>query len=401
MSRLVPTLRFKEFSGEWEEKTLGDISTNVMYGMNSSAIKYDGEHKYIRITDIDELSRKFLPNPLTSPDGEIEDKYKLKNNDILFARTGASVGKSYIYKEEDGNLYFAGFLIKFNINGANSKFIFLYTLRNYYKKWVSIMSVRSGQPGINAEEYKSLKLNLPTQPKEQQKIANCLSSLDNLIEAQNKKVEALKEHKKGLMQQLFPQEGKNVPELRFDGFSGEWEKKEVNDVFDILAGGDVPKKELSDKKTQEYNIPILSNGIAEKSLYGWTNKAKIDKPSLTISARGTIGWTSLQEKPFFPIVRLIVLTPKIKINLIYSYYYMKKIENDYKYAKVGIPQLTKPMIKNTKLMIPKDSKEQQKIADCLSSLDNLIEAQNKNIEAFKEHKKGLMQQLFVSSEVSA
>ena len=189
---------------------------------------------------------------------------------------------------------------------------------------------------------------------------------------------------------------KLVPEVRFKEFSGEWEEKEAHNVFDILAGGDVPKNEFSDKRTQGYNIPILSNGIAEKSLYGWTNKAKIDKPSLTVSARGTIGWTSLQEKPFFPIVRLIVLTPKIKINLIYAYYYMKNIENDYKYAKVGIPQLTKPMIKNTKLIIPKSQKEQQKIADTLSSLDNLIKAQSKKIEKLKEHKKGLMQKMFVS-----
>ncbi len=187
---------------------------------------------------------------------------------------------------------------------------------------------------------------------------------------------------------------KLVPKLRFKEFSGKWEEKEVDNVFDILAGGDVPKNELSDKKTQKYNIPILSNGIAEKSLYGWTKKVKIDKPSLTVSARGTIGWTSLQEKPFFPIVRLIVLIPKIKINLIYAYYYMKNIENDYKYAKVGIPQLTKPMIKNTKILIPPTPQEQQKIADTLSSLDKLIEANSKRVEALKEHKKGLMQQLF-------
>jgi type I restriction enzyme S subunit len=201
------------------------------------------------------------------------------------------------------------------------------------------------------------------------------------------------------MQQLFPAEGEREPKRRFKAFSGEWEKKEVHNVFAILAGGDVPKNELSDKKTQEYNIPILSNGIDEKSLYGWTNKAKIYKPSLTVSARGTIGWTSLQENPFFPIVRLIVLTPKIEINLIYAYYYMKNIENDYKYAKVGIPQLTKPMIKNIKLVSPKNPKEQQKIASCLSSLDALIKAQNKKVEALKKHKTGLMQQMFVSGEV--
>ena len=85
---------------------------------------------------------------------------------------------------------------------------------------------------------------------------------------------------------------------------GEVEWKAIEDVFDIFAGGDVPKEDFSESKTEEYNIPILSNGIDEKSLYGWTNKAKIEKPSLTVSARGTIGWTSYRDQPFFPIVRV-------------------------------------------------------------------------------------------------
>ena len=146
---------------------------------------------------------------------------------------------------------------------------------------------------------------------------------------------------------------------------GEVEWKAIEDVFDIFAGGDVPKEDFSESKTEEYNIPILSNGIDEKSLYGWTNKAKIEKPSLTVSARGTIGWTSYRDQPFFPIVRLIVLTPKIKINLKYVYYFMKTIEKKYKVQEAGIPQLTKPMIKDIKIPIPYPADE-----------DKSLEAQN-------------------------
>ena len=146
---------------------------------------------------------------------------------------------------------------------------------------------------------------------------------------------------------------------------GEVEWKAIEDVFDIFAGGDVPKEDFSESQTDEYNIPILSNGIDEKSLYGWTNIAKIDKPSLTVSARGTIGWTSYREKPFFPIVRLIVLTPKTKISLKYAYYFMKTIEKNYKVPEAGIPQLTKPMIKDIKIPIPYPADE-----------DKSLEAQN-------------------------
>lgn len=127
---------------------------------------------------------------------------------------------------------------------------------------------------------------------------------------------------------------------------------ELGAVFNIVAGGDVPKNAMSDIKTEEYRFPILSNGIEDKAIYGWTNKPKISDPSLTISARGTIGWASYQENPFYPIVRLLVLTPRIEFNLKYAYYFMKSIENKYDIPQSGIPQLTKPMIKNKILPLP-------------------------------------------------
>lgn len=139
-------------------------------------------------------------------------------------------------------------------------------------------------------------------------------------------------------------------EKLLEGVEVEW--KALDNIFNVFAGGDVPREALSDVKTEEFSIPILSNGISEKSLYGWTDKAKIEKPSLTISARGTIGWTSYRDTPFVPIVRLLVLTPKIEINLKYAYYFMKTIENNYKIPEAGIPQLTKPMIRDIQIPIP-------------------------------------------------
>lgn len=149
-------------------------------------------------------------------------------------------------------------------------------------------------------------------------------------------------------------------EKLLDGGEIEWVP--LDSIFDIFAGGDVPKDALSNIQTEEYNIPILSNGIGNNSLYGWTNKGKINSPSLTISARGTIGWTSYRDTPFFPIVRLIVLTPKKELNLKYAYYFMKMIEGDYKTPKTGIPQLTKPMLKDIRLPVPCPSTPRKSLA---------------------------------------
>ncbi len=202
----VPKFRFPEFEndGDWEEKKLGDITENVMYGMNASAIRYDGENKYIRITDIDENSRTFLQNSLTSPNGQLEEKYILKIGDLLFARTGASVGKSYLHQKENGKIYFAGFLIRLTIKNEIPYFIYAQTLTDQYFKWVIKTSMRSGQPGLNAEEYKSYRVFIPPSINEQEKIVSGLSSLDELISSEKERLEKLQLHKKGLMQGLFP-----------------------------------------------------------------------------------------------------------------------------------------------------------------------------------------------------
>ena len=198
-------LRFKSADGTdfhaWEEKKLGEISSSPKYGLNASGIDYDGEHKYLRITDIDEVTHTFSPEEITTP-SEFSDDYLLEENDIVFARTGASTGKTYLYNPNDGDLYFAGFLIKFHIKDANARFVFYQTCTHEYEKWVHVMSTRSGQPGINSEEYSTLKIKLPC-IEEQQKIADCLSSMDSLIQTQQKVVTTWQQRKKALLQQMF------------------------------------------------------------------------------------------------------------------------------------------------------------------------------------------------------
>ena len=172
----------------------------------------------------------------------------------------------------------------------------------------------------------------------------------------------------------------------------EW--KTLGEVFDVIAGGDAPKEAFSEIQTEEFSIPILSNGIEQKAIYGWTNIAKIKEPSLTVSARGTIGWTSYQTKPFYPIVRLLVLTPKIKVNLRYAYYYLKSIENNYEIPQSGIPQLTRPMIKEKVIPIPSPH-IQERIVQVLDNFDTVcndlkiglpkeIELRQKQYEYFRE-----------------
>ena len=198
----VPNLRFPEFEGEWEKTTFGNIATGFDYGMNAAAKSYDGENKYIRITDINESSSTYDDKDIVSPDGTLSDNYQVKERDILLARTGASTGKTYLYRKSDGKLYYAGFLIRANVTTHNPYFVFSQLHTHRYWRWVSIMSARSGQPGINSQEYSSFPV-FTTSIQEENKIAKLLSLLDERISTQNKIIEDLKKLKCAIIEKLY------------------------------------------------------------------------------------------------------------------------------------------------------------------------------------------------------
>ena len=154
-SENIPLLRFADYFDPWEQRKFEDLAESFNYGLNASAMEFDGENKYIRITDIDEYSHRFIQSGLTSPNTDLSNAndYLLKEGDILFARTGASVGKSYQYDPLDGKVYYAGFLIRARIKPEfDSSFIFQNTLTEKYNNFIKITSQRSGQPGVNAQE---------------------------------------------------------------------------------------------------------------------------------------------------------------------------------------------------------------------------------------------------------
>ena len=200
-----PEIRFKGFTDAWEQRKLGEISESFEYGLNAAATEYDGKHKYIRITDIDDSTHLFIQDNLTSPDIDFStaDDYLLQAGDVLFARTGASVGKTYIYRSSDGDLYFAGFLIRAKIKrDYDADFVFQNTLTDNYDSYIRITSQRSGQPGVNAQEYANFALSVPCLA-EQKKIGAYFTNLDNLITLHQRKLEKLKNIKKACLEKMF------------------------------------------------------------------------------------------------------------------------------------------------------------------------------------------------------
>lgn len=418
MCAKVPVLRFPEFSGEWEEKKLGEVSGRGMYGMNSSAVTFDGVHKYIRITDIDEDSRRFIPSPLTSPDGEFEDAYKLKRGDLLFTRTGASTGKSYLYDENDGEVYFAGFLIKFSIDKANPYFVFSQTLRGKYNKWVKAVSMRSGQPGINAEEYQSLKMFFPSK-EEQQKIAGFLGAVDEKIEGLSKKKESLERYKKGVMQKIFSQE------IRFKDENGnsypDWEEKSIGDIFSFkktnslsrsllsyesgkiknIHYGDIHTKYRSSFDVTKENVPFVNSDIScDEDDFCQEGDLVIADASEDYKDIGkAIEIVNLNNEKV--VAGLHTMLARDENHLIAKGFfgYLMRVWNVRLQvmklsAGISVLGISKNNLSRVKIALP-SKKEQQKIADFLTSLDGKISAIGNELSRAKEFKKGLLQQMFV------
>ena len=169
-----------------------------------------------------------------------------------------------------------------------------------------------------------------------------------------------------------------------------WEVKNLIDVCEkMFAGGDVPKDNFSKIETAKYKIPIFANGIKDKGLYGFTDIEKVINPSITISARGTIGYSEIRNEPFFPIVRLIVLIPNTKIiTLEFLQYIIKSI--DFKKSGTSIPQLTIPNVKKYQLNIPLID-EQKQIVNILDKAFESIEKAKLNIEKNLKNSKEFFQ----------
>lgn len=402
-----PKLRFKaddgaDFSG-WEEKTLGELCAPLTYGMNAAATKFDGENRYIRITDIDDETHALLPNDVVSPSGELDDKYLVKKGDILLARTGASTGKSFLYHPKDGKLFYAGFLIKAHVlPSSDDYFIYSQTLTDRYWKWVKTASMRSGQPGINANEYASYSFAVPSLP-EQRKIADFLSAVDAVIAAQQAEVDAWEQRKKGVMQKLFSQE------VRFKADDGsdfpEWEEKKLGDVCTQLNMAIDPQAN-GDDEFVEYSMPAYDNQRTAKVVLGrdMSSARKImPTPCVLINklnVRKKRVWVIEQpESNAVCSTEFVPLTSKTSDLRFLGYLTMTDGFTNYLLnCSSGSSNSQKRVAPNDLLnyvvKFPSPP-EQSKIADCLSSIDDVIAKAKAELAKWQELKKGLLQQMFV------
>lgn len=412
--KLIPEYRFPAFKneGDWEEK---DVSQLALYE-NGKAHEQDINEQGIYVV----VNSKFI-----STDGEVRKFTNsanciAKKDDILMVLSDVPNGRAIAkcFTVDKDNFYTVNQRIcKLTPTNANSKILYYLLNRNAY-----FLNFDDGvkQTNLRNEDVLNCPLIIPKNPKEQEKIAACLSSLDEVITAHSQKLDLLKNHKKGLMQNLFPQEGETVPKYRFKEFEndGDWLEKKLNYYLELLTDFEA-NGSFADVKTNvnvfdepNYAWYVRATDLEKKSnldsvkyvdenSYNFLNKTKLLGGELLITKRGEIGKVYMYKPnkklpaTVAPNLYLLKLNEKAEPNFFY-YHFTNTIGNQSLKrlnASSTIGALYKDDVKNISVSGPL-LKEQQKIASCLSSLDALITAQAEKIEKLKLHKKGLMQGLF-------
>ena len=383
----------------WEKYSISDISIgNGQYGLNAPACAFNSKlPKYIRITDIDDEGR-YIDTGACVKQYDC-DNYVLSENDIVFARTGASVGKNYLYNKKDGILAFAGFLIRYKLNKeiVNSYLVKRNCTTKYYDRWVKMMSARSGQPGINAEEYSKYAFYIPKDLKEQESIAKILMKWDEMVELQENYIEKLEIRKKSLMQQLLT--GKQ----RLPGFTGEWENcklkkylqeetkrnasSNINNVLSVsnklgfISQLQQFEQSIASADTSNYKVVSIGCIAYNPSRINVGSIAYYDcKESGIVSPMYVVFRTNknLNAEYFMQIIRTHTFNEKIKIMLSGSVRDSLNF-NDLCELTFTIPPL----------------EEQKAIADILSKADEEIELNKQKLEKIKEQRKTLQQYLLM------
>ncbi len=393
-NNVVPKFRFPEFQKEkeWDKKKLGEL-LEFKNGINASKEQYGKGIKFINVLDI--IQNTFITYDKIIGSVEISEKEISKNEvcygDIVFQRsseTREDAGQANVYLDKEKTAVFGGFVIRGKMKSEYEPMFMNYLLKtSFVRKEITSRSAGSTRYNIGQDALNEVEILFPSFP-EQQKIAACLTSLDDLIQTQNEKLDFLKVHKKGLLQQLFPAEGERVPRLRFSEFVGKWNEIELSNCLDYLQ----PTKYLveSAKYNNSYPTPVLTAG--KTFILGYTNeKDGVFNKGLPVIIFDD--FTTASKFVDFPFkakssaMKILLEKKGYNIRFIYESMQIMKFEKGvHKRHWISI-------FSKLKIAIP-TLKEQQKIAECFYSLDKLIKEQTERITSLKAHKKGLMQQLF-------
>lgn len=371
----VPKLRFPEFTGEWEERKLIDEVESVDTGKSKFVASGSGKYEILGSTSVIGY----------------EDAYDYEGDFLLTARVGANAGELYRHsgkvKISDNTVF---------IQGKQLDFIY-YALLNFN---IKKLSFGTGQPLVKASELKMQNITMPVLYGEREVIGTYLKQLDNLITHHQQKLEHLEDLKKAMLQKMFPKEGETVPEVRFPGFTGKWERRKLGDCFserqERSADGELISVTINDGVKKFTELDRHDNSSEDKSKYKCVEIGDIAYNTMRMwqGASGISPYKGILSPAY------TVLIPEDGIDSLF-FSYVFKLENMLHKFQVNSQGLTSDTwnlkynaFSGIETMVP-SLEEQEKIAAYFRNFDNLITLHKHRLEHLKELKKGLLQQMFV------
>jgi type I restriction enzyme, S subunit len=418
---LVPKLRFPEFRGAdvWESARLGDLCEVITKGSTPTSYGFDYVDSGVRFVKIESLSGGSVDCSKTAYITEGCNnaflRSQLKGNDILFSIAGA-LGVIALVDQGilPANVNQAIGIVRLK-QGYSHQFLLHQLQGNLIQTEIQRIRAGAAQPNISLSQLGDFAALLPSKA-EQQKIAECLSSVDELITAQARKVGALKTHKRGLMQQLFPREGETQPRLRFPEFqnAGEWIREPLGKLCSRIMDGthfspkskDGPRPYLTSKNIKDGRIDLSNlSYISEEEHAEIYSKCPVKLHDVLLTKDGAnTGNCALNNLDFEFSLLSSVAVLRVEANKLSQEFLFQSILSDSVQSLItesmsgqAITRITLAKIGRFTISVPR-LPEQQRIATCLGSLDVLITAESQKLEALKTHKKALMQQLFPSTE---
>ena len=398
IKRKVPNLRFKGFTDDWEQRKLGGLFSTITDYVANGSFKslrdhvktYDTPNYAYMIRLIDASNDWKGPWLYTDRNGySFLRKTSLKTNDVLLSNVGAGVGKTFLVPNLDKPMTLAPNSVLLRSSLFNERYLFylINTCKNK-NKILSMVGI-SAQPKLNKTDFKEVKVNTSLQKQEQLKIEETLSLIENNITLQQRKLDLLKQLKKGLLQKMFADKDSKQPILRFKGFHDDWEQRKLGEVAEIKTGSRNHQDSVDNGK---YPFFIRSEKVERLNEYDFDTKA------ILVPGDGRIGEIFHYYDGKFALHQRVYKVDNFKeVNPLYLLNLFK-----YKFKKHAlrlnaqgtVPSLRLPMFTNWNILIP-NLNEQQKIGLFFQQLDSLITLQQRKQNHLKLLKKSLLQQMFI------
>lgn len=383
-----PEIRFPGFTEDWEERKLGEVVESVGTGRSTftNGIVQTSETPYAVLGSTSVIS--------------YDSMFDHSGDFILTARVGANAGNLYKYfgevKISDNTVY---------IQANNLDFIY-YLLTKYDLKRLSF---GTGQPLVKASEVKNLKLNFPQKNEEQQKIGSFFKQLDDTIALHQRKLDLLKETKKGFLQKMFPKNGAKVPEIRFPGFTEDWEQRKLGQVANYRRGSfpqPYGNKEWYDGENSMPFVQVVDVGdnlrLVEDTKQKISELAQpksvfVEEGKVVVTLQGSIGRVAITQYPAY-VDRTLLIFESYKAEMD-EYYFAYVIQQLFEYEKTRAPggtikTITKEALSNFTISFPSIA-EQKKLGKFFEQLDDTIALHQRKLDLLKETKKGFLQKMFV------